>query len=383
MNKDSKIANILGRGVEGCGVTKNAIELKKFFNNLQTYYFDFKNWSRKKSLINDFIRIYHKKELINYIKEINQYDYVFINSMPPKAKNTKINEQIEELFNKFIEKITIPIIYFNHDHNARSIKRNLCMSKTLEKSKVIFTLSKRNDFTTIILQGNPLYANKLFTFEPCFDFDYNKKKYWLDIDNKDKFKVLNWVGRNTGWKGLKEFFNLAKNIKDYECNMYGIEKSIQYVQFKQKYDFIDRKKEDFNKDKVNVYGPYINEDLMHELRKQGFVCQLSRLKDKYINMNYEYTHCELTSIGIVPIFNVEWFKNCIHRKYKIPFTQIKNSGIIWLDINNMQKTINEINKVFENKKLYDEYRNNAFKIFKEHADNDIICNELIKTINKL
>ena len=368
-----KIANLLGRGVEYCGVTKCIIEMNKY-KNCDNYYIEMKKWGRNAFNKKQFI-------LLKDYNKLNEYDWVFIQSIPPKIKN-KDDKNLEE-WNKLLNTIETKVAFFNHDHNIISIKRNLGLIETCEKADIIFTLCKENDFVKFINQHNKNFINKLEVFEPMFNFD---KKNWKQYEEKN-IQLIHWVGRTTTWKRFEDFFLFHNKFNNWTLIMEGLEKSIAFCRvkkFKEIYNdtTLEKNKENIilDKSKINIFGPYKNVELLEKIKSEGFGCQISALKKKYINRNYEYSHCELINSGVVCIFNVEWFKHCIHRKQQIPFTEIKNSGIIWFDKNKVDECVKEIKKVANNKELYNQYRENAFKLWKEHGEAEIIYNNIISTL---
>lgn len=354
-----------------CGVSKCLIEFNKY-KSCDNYYIEPKKWGRKSFDKKQFI-------LLKDYEILNNYDYVFIQSIMPKIKN-KDNDNLE-IWKKILNTIKVKVIFFNHDHNILSIKRNIGIKETCDKAYKIFTLCKNNDFCKYIKTLGD-YENKLEVFEPMYNFNKNN---WIDFDNK-KINYIHWLGRTTSWKRYEDFFLFNKKFNNMVLLMEGLEKSIAFTTIKKlkekiNYnDLIGKKDYVLDKERINLLGPYNNKDMLNRLKYEGFGCQLSALKKKYINMNYEYSHCEMINSGVVCIFNKKWFENCIHRKYKKPFTEINNSGIIWFDKDNIDKCIEEINKVANNKELYITYRNNAFNLWKQHASAEIIFNNIMDII---
>ena len=85
-----KFAILMGRGIEGCGVTKFTLEQAKWFDKIGHEYKIFassdKSWTRKASHDVTKIETFKLKkdaEVDRVIKEIEGYDIIIINSLPP------------------------------------------------------------------------------------------------------------------------------------------------------------------------------------------------------------------------------------------------------------------------------------------------------------
>ena len=89
MKYKEKIAIIMGRGIEGCGVTKFTIEQCKYYTKHGYTYKVFaskdKSWTRKNAHITNFVHQlkFAKDDEVNaMIEEVNQYELAIINSLP-------------------------------------------------------------------------------------------------------------------------------------------------------------------------------------------------------------------------------------------------------------------------------------------------------------
>ena len=81
-----KIALILGRGIEGAGVTRYMIEICSFLKTKdiehQVYVVDDKKWGRGKAQDMPDYKFITKENILTFADTLNTFDYVFINSVP-------------------------------------------------------------------------------------------------------------------------------------------------------------------------------------------------------------------------------------------------------------------------------------------------------------
>lgn len=88
-----KIALILGRGIEGAGVTRYMIEICGFLktNNIEhtVYVIDDKKWGRGKSQDMPIYEMITKDNIGIIANTLNKFDYVFLNSVPSKKGHSE------------------------------------------------------------------------------------------------------------------------------------------------------------------------------------------------------------------------------------------------------------------------------------------------------
>ena len=121
------ISIIMGRGIEGCGVTKFTIEQCKYYERNDYTYKVFaskdKSWTRKNAHNTDNIhqlKFSKDDEVDAMIEEVNQSDIAIINSLPALS----LKEEAIENFKRMLSEIKIPVALIQHDHAMASIRRN-------------------------------------------------------------------------------------------------------------------------------------------------------------------------------------------------------------------------------------------------------------------
>jgi hypothetical protein len=399
-----KVAIVLGRGIEGCGVTKFTVEqtkwLKKNGYDFSVYSSKDKSWTRKNAHdVSNVVQLKFAKpeETQKMIAGCNAADVVIINSLPSVSHSEECIAQ----FKRFLNEVTKPVVLVQHDHSSLSIKRNAALDESIRKASVLFGHSPNNDFSRYVsnLEGNSGLSNffdeevstkKVLNFQPGLDFDSIRDKYWLSIDQTRPMEHK-WIGRTTSWKGYQQMFKFHNNFlrpAGYITTFEGIEKSPAYLGFRELSEFhgyIDR---DINtialeKDQpAYVFGPYINEQMLYRMSATGFGYQLSVLDERFIERSIEYTHCELACAGVVPVFRKSYGERVTHRATGNKMIDDKNTGIVWLDDNDMQPAFDEIHKLANDPVKRDSTREMAFEYLKSHQDSRYTFQEMMNKIKE-
>jgi len=397
----NSIGIILGRGVEGCGVSKMALEQAKWYakNGYSCSVFANadKSWSRKESHSFDGLDFHHVKfsdesEIENILKRCLGMEYVIIDSVPSKSHK----EASIAGFNKLVQEIKSPIVFVQLDHSIHSIVRNAGMMEAVDKSDVIFSFGVDNDFSRKIKKeakkAGKEFDKEIFTYSVGFPFDEIRKQYWKPIEEQDPL-VNRWIGRCSGWKGYKlmfDFHNRHLKTANYATVFEGIERSPHYLTFKQTGDFHYHIGDNPNSTPYQagedpyVFGIYNNHEMMERMSVSGFGYQLSILKPRFITNQVEYTHCEIVAAGAIPVFRKAWGDIALHRTLNVPLTQCQNTGTIWLDETNNQAAFDQLHKLANDPIMRNEWREMAFDFYKNHQDSDHVLRDMHNKItNKL
>jgi hypothetical protein len=407
-----RVAILMGRGIEGCGVSKFTIEMAKYLQKHGHEYVVIaakdKTWSRKNS---------HEMPNLMYIKfaddgsvdhvadACNSCNLVVINSLPPYAykKNLNYDVKVAENFRKILQKISAPTVLFQHDHNKISITRNDCLKESIEKSKALFAHSPTGDFAGVVENmseaggvmgffGGDAPKKEILNFQPGMYFDEVRQKYWKPIEQTDKM-CHRWIGRMALWKGPRLMFDFhEKHLRKMNALtiLEGMEKSLAFVEIKQKYSFQYFNTEnpgkvdftDWYGNTATVFSFYKNHELLERLSKSGYGYQLSLLDSRFIKRSIEYTHCEVAAAGAIPVFHRGYGEACTHRVLGKPLTECVDSGTIWLSNDNMEQCADLISALNTDDGLRNEYREKAYEFYKSHQDADAVFDEAFKLIGE-
>ncbi len=393
-----KIALMLGRGIEGVGNTKNAIEFQKYCikHNIECdiYCVDDRVWPRKKAqpiIVKKSYKFINDSDMSNASNDISKYDFLILYSIPSK----KLDEHILNNFVQFVKNVhsSIPVFMISVDHSSIAISGNGKFNEICQNIDAGFTHSLSGSFVKYLEKHNiklPVYQHAV-----GYDFDDQRAKYWKPVDDID-LKSMKFIGRSAGWKGPEEFMNLAREMRQYNfaASLEGMEMSIGSLPL----FFINGERkngvypgislDNYNKSEFippthgglcELYGNYQYNECMERLSKTGFGSDLYHLKSEIYGKSLEYCHADVVGVGCIPIFHKHFGDNTEFINSSKHLTEY-NTGTIWLDPFNMKPNIELIIKLSEDKKLFDDMRNQSFIFWKSHADNEIVQKRLIKII---
>ena len=397
----SDIAIVLGRGIEGCGVTKYTVELESWLlkkgHDVTVYSTKDKKWSR-----ND---VHELKNLVHVRFDRDEFDQVYegckksdlmiIISLPSVGHSEKCRDNFLKLLNLSMQKVSIQL-----DHYMASLKRNLCLYESVKNVDLVFALSTTGAFSEYV-KTNVDTEGSLSTFwgdeevkktihgtQAAVDFD-SYKKYKKPISEQDE-RHHKWIGRTARWKGyglMIDFHNEHLSGLDHMTTIEGIDRSPVYMEVKDKYSFkeeIKTKIEDCDLSNrygelASLFGIYNNSELLERMSLCGYGYQLSILEPHMIGSHLEFTHLELVAVGAIPVFRKEYGDACIHRYYKKPLTEIE-SGTIWLSENNMEECLETIKNLSKDENMRKEYRDKAQKCYQWY-DSKYVFEDVFKIIN--
>lgn len=398
-----KISIIMGRGIEGCGVTKFTVEQTKWLAkngyDFTVYSSKDKSWTRKNAHdVSNVVQLKLAKpeETQKMIDGCNASDVVIINSLPSIGHPEECINQ----FKRFLNEVNKPIVLIQHDHSSLSIKRNAAIDESIDKAVLLFGHSSRNDFARLVESrtGSGGLADffgeaegkKILNFQPGMDFDSVRAKYWKPIEETHA-DMHKWIGRTTSWKGYVQMFKFHNEFlrpNGFITTFEGIEKSPAYLAFRELSEFNGHIADDINTiplaydQPAYVFGPFINEQMLERMSTCGFGYQLSVLDERFIERSIEYTHCEVACTGVVPVFRKAYGERCTHRKFGDKLINCKNTGTIWLDDNDMKPAFDLLDKLSKDPVMRDEYREQAFEFYKLHQDSQYAFDEMMNRIKE-
>tara|TARA_R110000765_G_scaffold9042_2_gene28540 strand:- start:3825 stop:5042 length:1218 start_codon:yes stop_codon:yes gene_type:complete len=399
-----KVTLILGRGIEGCGVTKFSIEqmrwMKEHGYDYRVFASKDKKWTRTTShecQEIEELKFADKESIDTIVAHANTCDVVVFNSLP----SIKHPEGAIAGFLDLLDRIDTKVALIQHDHSMLSINRNAGLKEAVKRADIIFAHSMTNDFVQYAKDVSGSDSFGLFEtapvknfspFQPGINFEAIKDQYWkpLDETNVNEHK---WIGRTTTWKGFKQMFQFHRECLSTSPQIIttfeGIEKSPAFMIFKTCGEFnecIKYKIEDYTDmnggELPYVFGPYNNEDLMHRLSRSGFGYQLSILKPHFIERSIEYTHAEVVCAGAIPVFRKKYGDQCTHRVYGKALTACENSGTIWLDDDNMKPAWDLMVKLSNDPELRDKWRKDAYDFYKLHQDSEYTFGDIFNKITE-
>ena len=406
----NRIALVMGRGIEGCGVTKFTLEQARWFkkNDFDVTIFASgdKVWTRAKSHVTDavkLVRFADDVEAEQLTRTIDaDFDVMIVNSLPGRPTNQTAgsDEAVIKNFIKVIESVKVPMVLIQHDHTNISIKRSAGISEAINRANAIFVHSVTNDFGVMVdetLNRDGLASffgdvseTPVFGFQPAMDFDHCRDSY--ATDDQPRLNEHKWIGRTTSWKGYQQMFRYHEQYlrpNGHITMLEGIERSIALVDVRKAFTFIEHppnasdRTGDLNiqeGDHAHVFGPYNHDKMLKRMARVGFGYQLSILKPRFIERSIEYTHCEVVCTGTVPVFRKEYGERCTHRSQNKPLIECEGNGTIWLGDDNGEECLEEMKRINGDPALRRAKTAEAFEFYRDHQDSEFCFSEMWKKI---
>lgn len=395
-----KIAILLGRGLEGCGVSQCARQMQ-IVTGADIFYSIDKKWPRSGGMDFPTNPFSVATEWEGVAAKINEYDLCVIYSVP----STKHPEACQNNFVDMVKAIKVRKAFINVDHKQASISRNANLAAICENVDVIMTYSLDNAFSKTIAKFG--IKKPFFTMNNGFDFDGHREKYWRPIEEQQA-NVMRWIGRSARWKGpdiMIDFHEAELMQNGFITILEGLEASIGYTDIlyrdiKEK-EFTDRRKvmnyfrpekqhgelvgfstDLHGKEVVGVgaylYNPYNNTEAMHRMGYSAFGSDMYYLAPEFYGNNIENCHAEVVACGAIPVFHKHFNEHIIHKVQGLPISECKNTGTISLDRTNFKEASEIMTKLKNDNGMRDDWREMAFEFWKQHADGKAQIDDIIE-----
>jgi len=385
-----KVAILLGRGIEGCGVTRYALEEQKWYINngheCNIIASSDKKWGRKDSQVHD-IKEFGLNQIDGIVDDLNEnYDIVYYQSLP--AKKGYSEEYQNAFYNKLVCSVTKPIkLSHQNDHKIQSVSRNFMIWETMAQMDACFTHSLDSPFAKKMRENNPGVV--LVKMGLGFDFD-SLKQYWKPTETQKR--RLSYFGRFAGFKDPQRIIDMQPHLEESNIigEMRGIERSIGsldlFYEDRNKRDTTYRtnihevKKSEMDPeqttDKVWIYGPYNRIEGIEELSTSMFGADFYNLDATAYGNNMEFAMCEIIGCGTIPVFCKHWADNCTHIEGTL-FADMKDFAV-YIDKNDLKSGVDELELLANDHDLREKRRLACFEIAKKHADNSVVYKQMHK-----
>lgn len=376
-----KVAILLGRGIEGCGVTRFALEQERWFQkqksiSCKVFASDDKKWGRRDAQQHNIITF--ENDRVKGLSKIldEEYDVVYYHSLAGRS-NT---EEYRELWYEYMVKgITKPLkIAFQHDHKLGSLTRNHKVWETMQYMDACFTHSLGSPFCKKLSEKG--IRTPVSVFSVGFDFD-SLLHFRKPVDKQ--LKRVTYFGRFAGFKDPERIVDMQPILEQYRfySELRGIERSIGSLPLfygdvkdrentykKNIYEVTKKNPEPYIKSPAltYIYGPYNRIEGLAELSESMFGADFFNLDADSHSNNMEYSMAEIIAVGCIPLFDVNWAKNTRHVNGLL-MNDLKEFAI-FSDRNDFKKTVEEMEELADNNYLRSKFRKNSFELAKEHCD---------------
>lgn len=362
-----KVAFVLMKGFDGCGVSRFAIEHQKQLRSqgdiCDIYSFD-NLYIREKAHSDKDIIIYEKFTDVDFSK----YDIFVLNSYEKEFN--------EEDFNYYKSLPCIKVAMM-HEITRANVSRIKHAWDWVFASDVVSSFSDTMDFTQD-LREKGFDMSKYFSFRMAMN-DNDMNDLYAKSMATTKNPGLIYFGRWTSMKDPHRLFDYKQMDPTTPYNMIGIERSIGafYDIFNNplcdaaKLGFLDSVDDFYNANldpnKVGVFPP-VNRDVALEiLSRTLYGCSFYRLKKNKIHNlgnRMEFTQIEMSCVCL-PVFDIEWGKNTFDIVTGKSFYELGDNAI-YSDVNNLQASLDEMKALSQDKDAYDRRRKNIFDLVKRN-----------------
>lgn len=425
-----KIIQVCGL-IEGAGITKYMNEMNIGFtqagHDVKVYEFPTKpdckltekgNFNRKTYLFD-----YNNEDMIN---ELKTADLVLVHQLMGK----RADEEYKEKFMSAMKDLTGPVkVLFFNDHSRTTTGFSRMYGHCLKNKDFLLSFNKYaihcdcNSFYKAIekcIGEEEMKKRYVYMHHPHY-FDDKHKENW--IAPKDKHKRCTYIGRYLTTKHVEQVFELFKKIRnDYEFEIRGIDRLVQYVYIPDLFYDIDKSrrlirgvdkdmilgpstvtwsptktwkvehgydKEDWlidaphNNDRIWLFGTYAYQEGMTAMRNSLFGMEFYRLPTANEHgHNLEYCMHEIVEQGTIPIFDafamrsIKYFEN---GKPTDKSLYDMNIGLyLEPDMSNWEEVKRQMDIIANDPKAYEAYRKHAWDVLKEHLNPVATVNEFIK-----
>lgn len=394
MKTQPRIAIILGRGVEGCGVTRYVIEEQAWYRSQKmvcdVYASTDKLWPRRLAQPLELAGTFDAHTALATAKKIDEnYDIVYFQSWPSKNHSQLFCTRFLQMMQEIVKPVKIA---HQNDHKIHSINRNYKMFELLRNVDATFTFTKTCKYATMVKEFVPELP--IMTVGNGFNFD-GYKKMWRPFEEKKK--CITYFGRFATFKDpqrLVDHFDKFKKA-NIAVEMRGVERSLgslklfyedPAVRDKQrdcifevhpKNGIVEKHTKPIPKDKLLVYGPYtrMGEDGLPRLAESMFGADFYHLDASYYGENMmEYSMAEAIAVGTVGVFDSHWIKHCAPKL-----------AAISCDREDMAATVTAM-KHLAHKDIYEKYRTKAWEQAREMCDSNVVFKKMhnaAMTVTKL
>lgn len=404
---------VLGRGVEGCGNTRNAIELEKYirFQGDECVSISTKEIKigRSKAHSHDIIPVAFSNSFGDVLSRIDWSDKIVLISVPPKKCEDVVKDNFLAMC-KYANEHGKKITYLQFDHRIHSISRNMYFEPKYFSFfgyvDVVVTHSYTNDFSLKFLKKNNISCKKLIARDAkhnnffSIDFDSVRRKFWKPFEEKEQ-RSIHFLGRSAAWKGVwllkklhMDYFKDAGYItylEGLEISMAALDKIFSQIKPK-KVVADDNILVQFNKDDLAAFNngtykfernkpayilpPYFRDDGLEHMSKSMFGIELILLDDYIAKDMIENAMFETVACGSIPIVRKHWADIFAVNGKTLSELGFENTGIVCMDENDPFSALELMDKLQSSKEMYDKYREIAYNFYKSIFDNSVILKQL-------
>jgi hypothetical protein len=286
-----KIIHVLGRGLEGCGVSRYALEFHNWAKSAghESYMVALaKNWTlggQMKKTIPDLLNV-GALEFEEYMPDILKADLIITHSFPPKNSPA----EVLAAWDKFLEAPRDGLaVHTCHDHNPMSWARNHDFFPGILKHDGLMVHAVNGKLPVRVYE-----LQKDFPVLPLvLGMKFGDQSDWLPV--KQQQRRISYVGRYAHFKDPSRMLPLHAALgpgNDIEVTMFGIARVIESAWLfhhpQCRHMEVSLGKRDFARhtDKVSLYRQYPREVGLKYLRETAVMADFYTLPVYGLSMEY-------------------------------------------------------------------------------------------------
>ncbi len=385
---------VLGKGLDGCGVQRGAIEMmlwaKRHGHKYDIFYVDERGFARgyKHGKL-DFKRM-KVPDFRTHADNIDKnYDVVVLNSYP-SAKHT--HACVHGFYHDFVKRINRPVIVgMMHEITKQMIDRIPMLFLILNRCDVVRCFSEKTWFANEFKKYFPrkrVERFRIWTSLPELD------ALRLKHADRPRLKRLLYMGRWTTMKDPRRCLELAPILErldpEFDVRLIGIEKSVGA-----KFDVIVHPRCEYYKyptpDKLALtpqpgkslaYGPYAYDVGLDQMTQSMFGASFYQLPKSPENYGdrMEYTQIEMISVGSIPVFD----KNFGENNYTPDGKRFIDEWAlaVWSDKYDLEWTAAVLHSLSLDPAMQKQYRDSSYEFVRQNFNADVILPDFFESALK-
>lgn len=419
-----KLAILLLRGLEGCGVTSYARHLKAYYDSKDTkcevFILDLKKKIGRPTSSPDVVfTSFSFDQSEDVVLRLNtEFDLVQVHSVPPKSAGPEIAEGYVE---RILKPTTTRKVFINHDHSSASFTRNADYLNAIRACDVTLAHSLKETGRGFIKWLKRQGADDVIVKKLDVFFHIPLVEDLIAFDKASRMKKVICAGRSASWKRSELAFRLHEFTKPYDfiTEVIGYERSIGAFRtldaYEKVFDFWHATKEECGVN-ANVAScctnATVNELIYDYLDKVGQTPDLVYSVGSYVyrrgleriatsafalhgrtfehngldygnNMEFQTLECSLLS---VPVVHRHFLDTCVTPLNAVPLRE--TGALLEIDDDNSKDgdygpkivdgsgLASQLNDIWEDG--YEEHRQKAVKLIREEYSTEALVPLMMK-----
>ena len=418
-----RFLEVYAQGFFGRGASRNGLDLAEYICSTKDEVKQVANidYCKSKSNVGSF-KLPQNFEEFSFSKDVTKLesavdlaDTIIFITVP-----TKNEENLDAVYHvaDYAKKMGKQTVYFQFHHTASGLRSAFYTlpryAAFMSKIDLVVTYSLFGGLHELA-QRYDLKINRCLTRKNGLvnlfglDFDSLRERYWQPSYAK-LYRSLKFLGTSLKMKGYTIVRDLHWNyLKDngYITTIEGIETAVYTLEdlFKEikpkKIERDDVRAINHDKEALKLFKegklkfernmpayilpPFSNDDGLYRMAHSQFGTEMINMTDpEYEQDTFENVMLETIAVGAIPVFRKSWAENFKLRfgKESLINYSPEEIGTILIDEKSPEEGIALMNRLSDDLKAYDEFRENAYRFYSEHFSSKAIYPTLIAKIKE-